>query len=62
MEDAITKAIDEVGGILAAIGVAIALRWSARRWPLPGEDGHRPRRGRRDRRPDYSDDPEPEED
>jgi hypothetical protein len=46
MEDALGKIIDEVGGVIAAVAVAVTLRWAARRWPLPGEDD-RPRRRRR---------------
>ena len=53
--------LDSVLGIVIATIVAVILRWSARRWPLPGEhdddDRDRPRRPRR--RPDL--DPQPDE-
>ena len=44
--------LDSVLGVIVATIVAVILRWSARRWPLPGEedDDARPRRRRRDRR------------
>jgi hypothetical protein len=31
------SSLDQVLGIVIATIVAIVLRWSARRWPLPGE-------------------------
>ena len=54
--------LDQILGIVIATIVAIILRWSARRWPLPGEnddDRDRPRRRPRRR---HDDDPLPEED
>lgn len=55
--------LDSVLGVIIATIVAVILRWSARRWPLPGEDDDepRPRRRRRtDRRQsdDFTDDPD----
>lgn len=62
------ETLDSVLGVIVATMVAVILRWSARRWPLPGEDegdddDPRPRRRRRSRRPPADDtDPLPEED
>ncbi len=61
------ETLDQVLGVVIATIVAVILRWSARRWPLPGEDegddDPRPRRRRRSRRPlDDDTDPLPEED
>ena len=54
--------LDSVLGIIIATIVAILLRWSAARWPLPGEDDDRPRRRRRNRRhDDPENDPDSEE-
>lgn len=50
--------LDAILGVIVASVVAVILRWSAARWPLPGEDDRdRPRRPRR--RTDTE--PEPEE-
>ena len=56
--------LDSVLGVVVATIVAVILRWSARRWPLPGEedDDHRPRPRRRNRRhDDPENDPDSEE-
>jgi hypothetical protein len=63
----VKETLDQVLGVVIATIVAVILRWSARRWPLPGEDegddDPRPRRRRRSRRPlDDDTDPRPEED
>ena len=64
LEEVAGKAIEQLGGIATAIATALAVRYAAKRWPIPGEkpEPPRPKRRRRDsRQSDYDDDPLPEE-
>ena len=64
LEEVAGKAIEQLGGIATAIATALAVRYAAKRWPIPGEkpEPPRPKRRRRNRRhDDPKDDPELEE-